>query len=748
MHKMTMNVLLSLIIQSKITGRGMTSNGRLYVMLMEMIADHDNSSMTSEESILNKFNNEVTHHESYRKLERFLSRFVHTGKGYPYELFSFDKFEKTTKYREYLVRMRDFIDAVIDKERLECLVYTLLEILRQDTSITMILYGHEFIPKERLFGTFAHPKKICAELLLLGILYYVHKNPDAAECVELLEVPEKRSFKVIRYCGESSLDPDMPVNLIENIHETASRQKPATMKYQLELSGGDRIPESGNIFLYGSGGAGKTTFLRSLIGKNNTVDFYFSLYRYNYEVHDDFSGECCHILLQILLKYHYQYEYDNYNALIANEGKSAVLHQLKKLDRLMKSTPVNGQPAYTLMLDGMNEISTDMQACFISELEKICGNWSNVRIVITGRIIPACELLNEFRCIEILGVTDNALNNALSENGIILQSENLREILKNPLFLSIYLEGQINGKSLNTRGEILDNYIMKREFSHYENSIISFLVRYGLPFAGKSMFRVWFRQEISRGELLKAIDCAFELYLHNDYIYQNYIAPKKYNKNALLECRANTDLVELIINNTGLLEASESSPHRLHFVHQYYRDYFAARYILNMIDTIETSFEYRGADKAEMYGEMGLNDSWFGGFDCHDGDEVYRLIGEICGDYMNANGSFKWTMLETLLDSMRDYDSYRIAENVIKTMSIVRNGVICDVNFRGLKLPLFMDDNIGFSDNGKYSCSFRDCLIPNWSSYNLSFRSCDFTGAIFMNNKYKDILREQGAVLD
>ncbi len=748
MQKMTMNVLLSLLIQSKITGRGMTSNGRLYVMLMETIADHDNMAMTAEESVLNKFNNEVTHHESYRKLERFLSRFVKTGHGYPYELYSFDKFENSMDYRQFLLAMRGFTDAVIDKEKLDLLVYTLLEILRQDTSITTILYGYEFIPKERLFGTFAHPKKICAESLLLGLLYHVHKNPDTAECIELLEVPEKRSFKVIRYCGESSLNPDMPVNLIENIHETASRQKPAAMKYQLELSGGDELPKRGNIFIYGSGGAGKTTFLRSLIGKNNTVDFYFPLYRYKYEVHDDFSEECCHILLQILLKYQYQYEYDNYNALIANEGKSAVLHQLKELDRLMKSTPVNGQPAYTLLLDGMNEMSADMQSSFISEIEKICGNWRNVRIVITGRIIPACELFDEFRCIEISGVTDNALNNALSENGIILQSENLRETLKNPLFLSIYLEGRINGKSLNTRGEILDSYVINMNLSHYENSIISFLVRYALPFAAKSMFRVWFRQEISRGELLKAIDCAFEFYLHNDYIYQNYIAPKKYNKNALLECRANTDLVELIINNTGLLEASESSPHRLHFVHQYYRDYFAARYILNMIDAIETSLEYRGANKAEMYGEMGLNDSWFGGFDCHDGDEVYRIIGEICGDYMNTNGSFKWTMLETLLDSMRDYDSYRIAENVIKTMSIIRNGVICDVNFRGLKLPVFLDNSISFSDKGEYPCSFSDCLIPDWSSYNLSFENCDFTGAIFMNNEYKDILREQGAVLD
>ena len=305
--------------------------------------------------------------------------------------------------------MRRFIDTVIDKEKLDLLVYTLLEIIRQDMSITTILYGDKFIQKEHLFGSFAHRKKICAESLLLGLLYHTHINPDTAECVKLLEVPEKRSFKVIRYSNESSLDLDMPINLIENIHETASRQKPSTMKYQLELSDGDELPESRNIFLYGSGGVGKTTFLRSLMGRNNTVDFYFPLYRYNYEVHDDFSGECCHILLQILLKYHYQYEYDNYNALIANEGKTAVLHQLKELESLMKSTPVNGQPMYTLLLDGMNEMSVNLQVLLTDEIEMICRDWKNVRIIITGRTIPKYTVFKSFFQTEILGISDELL---------------------------------------------------------------------------------------------------------------------------------------------------------------------------------------------------------------------------------------------------------------------------------------------------------------------------------------------------
>ena len=84
-----------------------------------------------------------------------MSRFVKTGQGYPYGLFRFDDFENVAENHRFLLAMRRFIDTVIDKEKLDLLVYTLLEIIRQDTSITMILYGHEFIPKEHLFGSFA-----------------------------------------------------------------------------------------------------------------------------------------------------------------------------------------------------------------------------------------------------------------------------------------------------------------------------------------------------------------------------------------------------------------------------------------------------------------------------------------------------------------------------------------------------------------------------------------------------------------
>ena len=136
MQKLTLNVLLSLIIQSKVTGKGMTSNGRLFVMLMEIIADHNNKNLTSEENILNKFNNEVTHHDAYRKLERFLSRFIRTGQGYPYDLFSFEDFEDITKYSRFLHKMRSFVDIVIDGGNGNCEPSAIIDYTTDSPEIT------------------------------------------------------------------------------------------------------------------------------------------------------------------------------------------------------------------------------------------------------------------------------------------------------------------------------------------------------------------------------------------------------------------------------------------------------------------------------------------------------------------------------------------------------------------------------------------------------------------------------------
>jgi len=363
--KLGVRTLLGAIFEAKKTGKGRIGRGKIYAELMKIITD-------SKGDISSLFGGNT---------DRFLLRFLRCETDYPYLLFRFDRFEKSIGnyplYQNFIFKMTEFCNTILDENKIEQLAYTLLEIIHQDGDIKKILYGSEFILKDKLFGSSAHPKRICIEALLLGLLYHVHKNPAESENIELLSLPKKSAFHVVRFYDKNSLDPEMPINLIENICENAKRQKSIEMKYQLELRNGNEIlneiPNSGNIFLYGVGGAGKSTLLLNQIGNKNTIDFYFPLYKYKREIHENLQPENCWILLQILLKYHYQYEYQTYEALIANEGENAVLQQLKELKNLLKLTPID-KSKYTLLLDGINELPSESQEQLVEELNLLSAS--------------------------------------------------------------------------------------------------------------------------------------------------------------------------------------------------------------------------------------------------------------------------------------------------------------------------------------------------------------------------------------
>lgn len=188
--KMTLNVLLSLIIDLKIKGKGLLGNGRLLVKLLQVIADNKGEERTHERNLIACFNDDVNKADSYSKINKLIDRFLPNGGFYPYEKLSFTGLEKcmgnAEKTAVYLRKMQSVCDEIIDREKLDTLVYTLLKIICLDDSIGRIFYGSEFIPKEKLFGSYTNPKRICVEALLLGLLYHVHKNPaDAKICFGL-----------------------------------------------------------------------------------------------------------------------------------------------------------------------------------------------------------------------------------------------------------------------------------------------------------------------------------------------------------------------------------------------------------------------------------------------------------------------------------------------------------------------------------------------------------------------------------
>lgn len=149
-------------------------------------------------------------------------------------------------------------------------------------------------------------------------------------------------------------------------------------------------------------------------------------------------------MLNILLKYQYQYEYQTYETLIANEGENAVLQQFSELERQLKNNPGDWSPRYVLLLDGLNEMPSELQEDLAVELTHIVNEWKNIRIIITGRTVAKYDVFDKFQQIEICGITDSERDAVVSEFNEISGNTELMDILKIPMFLNRYLESHRN----------------------------------------------------------------------------------------------------------------------------------------------------------------------------------------------------------------------------------------------------------------------------------------------------------------
>lgn len=543
MH-LTLNVLLSLLIQAKRTGKGKIGNGRMLIMLLQVIADSVHPELSAERNMLQLFSDEPVKSRVYQKIDKQLVKFIPTGKPYPFERIRFTKFEQTIgivqRYGLYLLRMQQCCEELLDPEKTESLIYTILEILRTDAAFSDILYGAQYIPKEMLFGTPAHPKKICPAALLLGLLYQAHQNPYICECtVTLMKAPYLLQFHLVNLSGSyrdrtealtALLDPDAPVSLEHSICKTAEKMKisaDSTEIYPLDLreQNGNKadIPERGHIFLYGQGGSGKTTYLSHMTTGNPC--FLLPLFQYKASVIASYQPNISNwILLHILLKYHYQNYFRTYDACAAAEGADTVLRQLHELEKLLSIQPVNGLPDYSLMLDGINETPPDERSPLLDEIEHICKEWRNVRLIVSGRNIPPALLFQRFHPIEVCGITNDALADLLPIHTAH------RNLLKTPLFLHIYKSA--NQEPPLNRAGLTERYINRLIDSVHDKTVLPvlrFLVLYVLPFAANHMAQRQ-RMFVERADLADAIDRAAGIFVNDERIYQNVLYPQQITK--------------------------------------------------------------------------------------------------------------------------------------------------------------------------------------------------------------------------
>ena len=691
----------------------------MLIMLLQVIADSMHPELSAERNMLHIFSDEPVKSRAYQKIDKQLVKFIPAGKPYPYEQIRFTIFEQSIGniqcYSQYLMKMQQCCEELLDPEKTESLIYTILEILRIDAAFSDILYGAQYIPKEMLFGTPAHPKKICPAALLLGLLYQAHQNPYICECtVTLMKAPNLLQFHLVNLSGSyrdrtdaltALLNPNAPVSLELSICKTAAKMKisaDSTEIYPLDLrdQNGSKadIPEYGHIFLYGQGGSGKTTFLSHMTTGNPC--FLLPLFQYKTCVIAAYHPEISNwILLQILLKYHYQNCCRTYDACAAAEGADTVLRQLHELEKLLSILPVNGLPDYTLMLDGINETPPDERSPLLDEIEHICKEWRNVRLIVSGRNIPPAPLFQRFHPIEVCGITDDALADLLPIHAAH------RNLLKTPLFLHIYKSA--NQEIPPNRASLIERYINWLLDSVHDKTVLPmlrFLVLYALPFAANHMAQRQ-RMFLERADLADAISRAIGVYIEDERIYQNLLYPQNITKKSLPIGSDKDELIDWIVSQISLLQTDPADTKILYFSHQYFRDFFAAKYIVNLLNALHIGYANAPEQLADLFHKYELGHLWYP----EEMRDIYRLIGELAGDDRNqATDDFIYqeTILDTALDWSRQFDTFRATENIILTMAAVRNNVICGVNFSGTTLPLYLPCNLKFSRNGEDACDF------------------------------------------
>jgi len=199
-------------------------------------------------------------------------------------------------------------------------------------------------------------------------------------------------------------------------------------------------PEGRSGLILARGGMGKTTLLlhiAMLRGRRYAAAapaaFYISLNGWD-------KTDTRYIRNQILMRLRFQKEENTFDS---------AMHALNQLLEQPLKTKQGAVPAVLLLLDGLNEVRGDIAPLVqeINELNKLAG----VRILATSRSeIPELEL----ETTGLMPLNPEDIAEALGRNGLLIpQKQDVIELLRTPLILSIYIQAGENGRQVNIRNE-------------------------------------------------------------------------------------------------------------------------------------------------------------------------------------------------------------------------------------------------------------------------------------------------------
>lgn len=365
--------------------------------------------------------------------------------------------------------------------------------------------------------------------------------------------------------------------------------KTPLVKKFIELNSGESKSRN-HIFLYAGGGYGKTTAMKCLYlylvsqakTSNDIVPIYIDVKELNFRksnpiisyIHSEYSG--------------------------VDTTESDVENLFKK-----QAPSFSKKYTYCILIDGLNETGVSNKIRLMDDISEMNKNSSNISFIISSRIKEDFDKIS-FNTFQLKGFDEDKIKNYLDEEFGKRYNENtdvkkinksLIEILKIPMFMNVFSK-TYNKKSpypdiytdrAVRKADILDSYIqkilndLKERTDSSDNDILEFVINYYLP------------------------ALAFQMVENNTFIIEDEDVDKKLNLNYFLTFFRGTkkEKIKLIINsdkftpisicniNFALINDNEGN---YSFVHQIWRDFFAAKHIINCmnaekLDALEVSVD-------------------------------------------------------------------------------------------------------------------------------------------------------------
>lgn len=367
----------------------------------------------------------------------------------------------------------------------------------------------------------------------------------------------------------SELFPAIKNPEINILYKDDQKKDVSLVKFFSETDGQDDLHK--HLLITGEGGMGKTVSLLK------TCDYLLS--------------KRINAIYVPLSKINASMTLDQYLARIVCGGNQSMWGVLRNL----MSVPYTSAPNVVLLLDGINEISLDYVKTFVNKLNTdYIIAYSGIRIIMTSRWFDASLLhclMGNVVSLEMQTLDRESIELYLHNMGLPpVTDEKVFAVIRTPLMLTLfsdvekhrskyqYIKGIVLEEHPDTAGKILSNFFQTQlyraaEEDNFDQAAHLVLLEYLLPALAFKMLEKQ-RLYLSEDEIWRSIG-------EIDKNCDRYTWYKKDTLCRLLRGRSRFDTEILVGLATDSLHFLHESDAGYEFLHQSFRDYFAAFHIAN-----------------------------------------------------------------------------------------------------------------------------------------------------------------------